>query len=478
MSTPTKYTQFYKIVLPIVLVLVNFVLRYLYLDWGDISGDEPFSVFVSQQEISEINHLLKGENNPPIHFYLLHYWINWFGISALSVRMPSLIFSALTVGLIYRIGLKYLNLRIAIFASLVFTLSNFQIYFAHEARVYSLFTLLTCVSFDLFLGLFKSPSKWKWIALLLVNVLLLYAHFFGVFVLYVQGVAVLFIPEMRTKQFKPFLVVSLLSVMAYLPYLSIIQSRFGATSKSNWVPFPELADLYNVLWVFTNAPVIAVSLIGIAVVGFVVYLIRKKQIILHHKWTFVLWFLVPYLTMFLISLKMPIFLDRYLLFTSIGFYFSVGIAMDVIFKDAMRHGFAILGAMIGVGMMTTIDLKSGHDREASEIAEQVKSWVDQETSVILLPEWSKLQLMYHYDIDIFCSPNTFDTRLAEMSFYPCLKLSDLNSEWQKDRVVLVDAGSNLTDPEKSSWMLLEASYHLVKKIENYHHTIVYVYEHN
>lgn len=185
MTDRSKYTRYY---LPLFFILLGFVIKGLFLGSNSLGGDEPFSVYHSQQSLDHLFGIFQNENNPPLHFLILHYWIRFFGISEFSVRLPSLIFSVFTVLFIYRIGLRFFNLRVAVIASLLFTFSTYQVLYAHEARAYALMGFLTAVSMFYYLEIIhsKSKSRWKLFWFLLANALLIYTHFFGFFILFIN----------------------------------------------------------------------------------------------------------------------------------------------------------------------------------------------------------------------------------------------------------------------------------------------------
>ena len=154
--------------------LWNLLSKSYYLNFNDIAMDEPFTLFHSQQSISHILDLLKDENNPPIHFILVHYWIKIFGFTTFSVRFSSVLFSSLCAVIIFLIGKNYFSKSVGFFSSIIFSFSTLNIYFSHEVRVYSLFCLLYSLSLFLYLKIILSDSDNRIIFFLfLVNCLLL-----------------------------------------------------------------------------------------------------------------------------------------------------------------------------------------------------------------------------------------------------------------------------------------------------------------
>ena len=68
-------------------------------------------------------------------------------------------------------------------------------------------------------------------------------------------------------------------------------------------------------------------------VGIIIALITKIR---NDKWKelllVLLWWIVPYSIMFFISSKIPMFIDRYILFNTIGFYLFIGAAIYFLYN--------------------------------------------------------------------------------------------------------------------------------------------------
>ncbi|MCB0820743.1 MAG: glycosyltransferase family 39 protein, partial [Bacteroidetes bacterium] len=118
--------------LPALFAILVILLRLPYIDSEPASLDEPFTLYWAQKSISDIFQLAYNENNPPLHFLILHFWMKLFGTSAFSWRLPSLLFSAaLTFLGVVQAGKK--SIYSALITGILFTFSTQQIFFSLEA---------------------------------------------------------------------------------------------------------------------------------------------------------------------------------------------------------------------------------------------------------------------------------------------------------------------------------------------------------
>jgi 4-amino-4-deoxy-L-arabinose transferase-like glycosyltransferase len=388
---------------PAGLIILNFILKVLFISANPVSGDEPFSIFHAQLDFPLIIQQLSYYNNPPLFEIILHLWIKLFGISEVSVRFPSLIFSVLTVYFIYKTGKEFFTYRIAVITSLLFTFSNYHVLFSHEARVYALFALLTAMSMYFFMTIVKKNNDIKYYFLLLaINALLLYSHYFGFFVIIIQSIAFLLLEECRKKGLNKYLIYLVLLIVFYIPHINILMERFvEATGHGTWLKAPiGIESIYNMLWKFSNQPATTVISIFILLAAFVKIIIKKEIKIISSNTKIVLtWFLFPFFSMFIISYWIPMFLDRYLIFVSLGYYFVLAICADYIIGKP-RYSF-ILPAILVVFFVATFNPNVDNKRLVKETIAKIKILKDKNTIVIMCPQYFILNFAYYYNREIF-----------------------------------------------------------------------------
>ncbi len=415
---------------PIMLILANIILKIIYLDSRDIAMDEPFTIFYSQADLADIFKMLPGENNPPLFFLLLHFWIKLFGISAFSVRFLPFIFSVITALVIFRTGQRFFSIRVGMVGSLLYTFSNYQMLFAHEARVYSLFALLTSCSMYLFLmSGSRRGSRTTVVLLTMINILLVYSHFFGFFVIATEIFAVLVIRQYRFSILKQVFISSAIVLFFYIPYLPVFVTRYTATAHAGtWVSPPVFSDLYTMLWRYSNVPLATVFFIGIIAAGGIFWIKR------YHNSTgtgspegklVILWFLAPYTFMFLLSFICPMFLDRYTVFISIGYYLTIAMSLDAIASNRWLFGFISIAALLL--MVFTFHPNIDNRRRLKEVAVKVGAYKTPGTVVIICPSWLEYGFAYHYRLEYFKDYRNLRRRLGGEGIYPVDALSQLDT---------------------------------------------------
>ena len=466
-----------RFLIPIGLFLLNFIVKFIYIDYGDIAGDEPFTLFYAQVGMDQFGEMLERENNPPLFFMLTHFWIKFFGIEATSVRMLPLIFSALTAPFIYLIGKRFFNLKTGLVAALLFTFSSHSIYYAHETRVYSLFGLLTTTSMFGFLSMMKNQkSKGSFWLFIISNALLIYSHFFGFFVFAVQVISLLLIPQFR-KRWKKVSFGFLIVLALYLPYLPTFISRFLASKGGTWVAEPTIKSLYYVLKDFSNVPITTVFYVLIIAFGVIYTIYKKSDKISPYAKSVFIWFLFPYLSMFLVSFKLPMFIERYLTHVSIGYFLLIAVAIYQL--KSIKWANLTLPIVTVILIISTTNLKSGHLPNRKSLVKEVLTQKDDQTAVIICPPWLDLEIIYHYNLSYFKDFDNSRTLFKNDNFFAIHNSNNLPSDEEMKKfkkIIFLDSWAHLTDPNKTIMKWIDSKYKFTHSNDNFKGYQIYYYQ--
>jgi len=429
--------------------LLNVFLKFWHISTPEIGIDEPFTIYYANADIRQLWEILPYENNPPLFTLILKVWVHFLGVGPTSVRFLPMIFSSLAAVALFRLGRTFFNTNVAWIATGIFTFSSAQFFYAHEARPYALFVMLAILVMYAFLKVVNHKSNPHKYWLILFAALLIYNHFFGFLVLFVQFLALLLNRYTKKEDWKRMLFVWIGILILFSPYLPLLFGRFSSSAGGTWVPAPHLEGLYVELWRFSNEPVNTVLFIAMLFLGTLFYFIRKDKPKINLQTTLViLWFLFCFLFMFLVSFKLPIFLDRYLIYISPAFYLLIGIALVSLFKNQFIS--KILGVAFVLLMLITVNFKAGNPKKQAYLVDNfIQKGKESETIVIVSPDWYSLQIAYYYNIEYFLDAENTRDHLRKDGFRTVDALTDeLKLEiLEKKYVVFVDAGANYVDSD-------------------------------
>ena len=178
-SSPTSAT----VMLLIGLILVGLALRLPSFN-DSLWADELSTNFVVHGfGVGNVISILKGdqEGTPPLFFLLA--WLTKGIDAAEGLRIVPLLAGLASIPLTYLLGLRTVGQPAALVAAVLLTLSPFQIYYATEARAYSLmmfFCLLAALA--LLIAIDTGRARW-WVAHGLSVAAAAYTHYTSVFVL-------------------------------------------------------------------------------------------------------------------------------------------------------------------------------------------------------------------------------------------------------------------------------------------------------
>jgi uncharacterized membrane protein len=215
---------------------------------------------------------LVDKTHPPLYNILLHFWVSLWGVSEISVRLPSVLLAAGAVAIYFNIVRSRVAILPAVIAALMMCVSGFLIYFGQEARPYALISLIGAANLFVFFRLLNSSDDRNTILAWTASALaMVYAQYFGAVYLMVEGSVLLLCLPPRTslRALAPAVVAGL----CVLPWMWVAFHQHWALTEISWIEKPvlrSLPDFYvaTIGWppVISGWPLL-VALAGLAAAG-------------------------------------------------------------------------------------------------------------------------------------------------------------------------------------------------------------------
>lgn len=255
---------------------------------SDMWLDEALTVNISSLPITEIHGYLMRDGSPPLYYYLLHFWMEVFGTSNGAIRALSGVFSVATLPCVWIAGRRLGGRTVAVCSTLLVATSPFAIYYGTEARMYSLVAFLTAAGYLALDNSLRKPTRWNLIAVGAITALLLYAHYWGLYLVGVTGLWVIYRawrgPEPRRRAARLSLAAMVVGCLLFLPWVP----TFIYQSQHTGTPWATPANFADLIWAFItfgggpSDPGFALTMLyyAIAALGIFGFVRSRSQIVL------------------------------------------------------------------------------------------------------------------------------------------------------------------------------------------------------
>ncbi|MBV9122247.1 MAG: glycosyltransferase family 39 protein, partial [Planctomycetes bacterium] len=221
----------------------------------DMWLDEALTVNIARLPLSQLHGALRRDGAPPLYYVLLHFWMGAFGTSDGAVRALSGILSCATLPFVWVAGRCLGGRRVAASALVIVASSPFAVRYATENRMYALVIFLTAAGIVAIQRGVRRPTPWNLAALAVLAGLLLYSHYWSI---YLVGVTFLWLvfqawrgPESRRRGARACMVAVVVGCLTFLPWLPtfVFQSRHTGTP---WATPANFAAMVNAITSFAG----------------------------------------------------------------------------------------------------------------------------------------------------------------------------------------------------------------------------------
>lgn len=288
--------------------------------------DEIYTWFVARLPWQEGWQFLVADGvHPPLFYWLFKLWLAPWGPHPAEwiLRFPSALIGAASVPALYFLGRRWFGENTGLLAALLLAVSPFNIWYSQEARMYSLVVLLAILVMGLYGLARQSGSRRIWGAFLLASACGYMVHYFALLLPLVQFTYILRTLRQNPRFLRQWTLVQVLAALPLLGWVGVLANRPGQFFGIGWVPPVELRDLLLTLVNFTvgvHAPIepwhwwVMFACLALAIVG----LLRQREEA-NLGWLAGAWAFLPLVVVFFISIRRPVYVDRFLVLAQPAF---------------------------------------------------------------------------------------------------------------------------------------------------------------
>lgn len=300
-----------------VLLALATALRLFRLGTKSLWLDEAISVVLAQANRQTfVSALIHRQGNMALYYFFLRGWSR-LGNAEFAVRSLSVGFGVAAIPAVYMLGKNLFGPKVGRVAALLLSVHVFHIRYSQEARAYSLLMLLAVLSSLFFLLSLERPVLKNWAAYVVASSLMVYAQVFGGWVLLSQWASLLL--RRRETPWRSFLG-SAAAICIFITPLAYCLLLVSDRSQLYWLTKPSLASLYRFGLDLTGdgGPLLLLAYLAL-VLGAVAVGVRlwRSQPAPVDAWKYgflLIWGLLPVALVFIISLRWPMFVSRFLIF--------------------------------------------------------------------------------------------------------------------------------------------------------------------
>ncbi len=344
----------------ILILIIGIIFISLSIFHTNMWFDESYSVAITRHSFTDIWEMSGNDVHPPFYYFCLHLIYLIFGNNLVAYR----VFSALSIALIGLLGYTHIRKDFGEKAGILFTfLSLFlpvSAQYAGEIRMYSLGMLLGTIMAIYAYRIYQGKiTKTTYIFFGLSSLLVSYTHYYGLMLAGIINL-ILFIylcknVKTRKQDLIKFLVVAVIQVALYIPWLVYFVKQIGVVSGGFWISLSFPNTVYDILTTqFRGNLKIYPIILTTAFYAYLIFLIFKTKKEERKPAT---WCLYIYLGIILIAYiisitMMVILLYRYLLILTGLLIFAISFFMAK--DEKVWRILAVCGAILVVSTISNI----------------------------------------------------------------------------------------------------------------------------
>jgi uncharacterized membrane protein len=380
-----------QILLLWLIILIGFILRAVRLNYQSYWVDELHTMNESDPAITwaaMFNYLKCCDPHPPLYFIFCRIVFAIFGHTEFIGRFISLVFGTVSIWAMYFLGKEIYNKRLGLLAAALTSINYFHILYSQETRNYILVFLFTALSLAYFFRLLKNRQRRDMIGFAVMTLLMMYSHYFGLFIAFAEFVVALFfivVDQINRKVLlKWFLLGGLIIAVGYAPWVPF----FLAISRihSFWIGEINQTFAKEFFYQYFGDSSLVLPFIVLLLIYYCVEVFHNQHIetdLEQNRYnnpltlsfivlfaTTVLAYLIPYIRSILV---VPMLFNRYTIVVVPAFLLAVAFALDRIRDHMVR--LLVIGTIAVLSMTDLVLVKHYYTSIRKTQFRQITSYI-------------------------------------------------------------------------------------------------------
>lgn len=211
----------------VLILLLGLIIRFVALGEMDIWFDEAVSTLIARNPVQQIiSRSPTVTVNPPLYYIILHYWSS-VSPGLTGARILSVFFGLMSIIMIYLLGLRTMGPKIALTAALLCAVSPFQVYYSQELRMYSLLSFLSLGTIFSAFGIYNNDRPVDWLGFILFATAGLYTHYFSAITLAICLIALMIARQRRSGMVLRTMACGLMIASLFAPWVPSFLNNAG-----------------------------------------------------------------------------------------------------------------------------------------------------------------------------------------------------------------------------------------------------------
>jgi mannosyltransferase len=345
------------------LTLFGFALRLYRLDYQSLWRDEVDSILLAPT--ASLSRLWQVGFNGPLYYLLMHGWVAQTGQSEFAARFNASLWSTLAIPLVFLLGRQLIGKGPAFLAALLVATSPYLIWYGQEVKMYALLVSLVLLALYCYRRALREGGAIWWIGTAVATSLSFYTHILAPLLIPLEILWFFAVPARAgERRWKEWLLTMAVLTLPYIP-LALWQGPLIMKGYSPGHPFVPLPRMLTMLLVGWSRGIAGWATLSVPLLAFFVFLLLVGILLVRDdsspsylgRWRaevlpLLLLLVVPTLALYLISLRSPVFTDRYIIWVAPAFYLLIGRGLYQIFRRGPLIGGLALALVVALNLQS------------------------------------------------------------------------------------------------------------------------------